>query len=452
MTVQLAKAYPKKSFFINMFTKDITLEDCILDLVDNSIDGLLRTQKTKLSDISKSIFSKRSKTKPLSSLPLIDITLSQKHIIIKDNCGGISWKYAMEEAFNFGHTPGAKRGYLGVYGIGLKRALFKIGNHFLIESKTSTTGFKCDLDVKEWLKKDDTLEDWKIELTKTVSARTSKSAGTKITIDQLHNEVKLRLRDNTFITTLFKGVERTYAFLLGTYVRVQINGQEVTPFKVKVTEPKHGSISYEEIDRDNVKVKIIATIAQPSGTIKWTTERAGWYVVCNGRVVLSADKTEKTGWNVKPMPQFHNKFTRFIGFVFFESKDPLLLPWTTTKRNLNQESAIYQYTKTRMAGAARPIITYCNKKYPSDPDTTKVEREIGNEVKESNLKSLVKRRSLLFNVEPTKVACKTTQRLAYDVKLSDLDRIKKHLRKPSMTNPKIGKHTFDYFLKQEGLK
>ena len=32
-----ADANPTKAFFVRMITRDITLEDCIFDLVDNSI-------------------------------------------------------------------------------------------------------------------------------------------------------------------------------------------------------------------------------------------------------------------------------------------------------------------------------------------------------------------------------------------------------------------------------
>jgi len=36
-----AKADPSKAFFIEMLTRDITLSDCVLDLVDNSIHCLI---------------------------------------------------------------------------------------------------------------------------------------------------------------------------------------------------------------------------------------------------------------------------------------------------------------------------------------------------------------------------------------------------------------------------
>lgn len=36
-------ADPAKAFFIDMLTRDISLEDAILDLLDNCVDGALRT-------------------------------------------------------------------------------------------------------------------------------------------------------------------------------------------------------------------------------------------------------------------------------------------------------------------------------------------------------------------------------------------------------------------------
>jgi len=444
MPLQLANAYPKKSFFIQMFTKDVSLEDCILDLIDNSIDGLMRTRRVHLSDISKSIFQRDGHLKTRrTGLPLISIEYSQSAVTIRDNCGGI----------DFGHSPKQKGGYLGVYGIGLKRALFKIGRKFHIESRTNITGFSCDLDVDQWLLKDENLDDWKIPLNSIDKANKSNSAGTIIEITRLHDEVKLRLKDKAFETQLSKAIELTYAFFLNEYVCVKLNGREIRPFAIPVGKPKHGNASYEWLERNGVKVRILATIARKDDRGQLALEPAGWYIVCNGRVVLAADKSEKSGWNVTPMPQFHSKYRAFIGFVFFESSDPLLLPWTTTKRGLNQESSIYLHVKDRMAIAARPIIQFCNKKYPSDIDEEPIEREIAKEVTKVAISDLITRKHKVFiAMPPKKVSAKTTTRVQYDAENVDLMRIKKHLRKPRMGANKIGKHTFNYFLIQEGLK
>src|SRR6267142_1326072 len=137
---QLANAYPRKHFFLEMFTRDISLEDCVLDLIDNSIDGLVRTQKI---DISSSLLEEAngiSVTSP-ADLPQIDVSYSERYFEIKDTCGGIPREHAMKDVFNFGHHPGAMAGVLGVYGVGLKRAIFKLGDIFEMKSRTVEDGF-----------------------------------------------------------------------------------------------------------------------------------------------------------------------------------------------------------------------------------------------------------------------------------------------------------------------
>src|SRR4051794_40593306 len=42
-----AHANPTKRFFVRMITRDITLDDCILDLIDNSVDGAWRSEDSQ---------------------------------------------------------------------------------------------------------------------------------------------------------------------------------------------------------------------------------------------------------------------------------------------------------------------------------------------------------------------------------------------------------------------
>ena len=44
--IKKANAHPTKDFFVKMITKDIALEDCLLDLIDNCIDGARRHSKS----------------------------------------------------------------------------------------------------------------------------------------------------------------------------------------------------------------------------------------------------------------------------------------------------------------------------------------------------------------------------------------------------------------------
>src|SRR5438034_9382563 len=109
-----AQAYPRKNFFVQMFTKDISLEDCVLDLIDNSVDGFISSRGLRLSEIASAIWETKSPKISTANLPLINVSISEAGFKISDNCGGIELKEALTEAFNFCHpiarpaeSPGA---------------------------------------------------------------------------------------------------------------------------------------------------------------------------------------------------------------------------------------------------------------------------------------------------------------------------------------------------------
>lgn len=446
-----ARAYPRKNFFVQMFTKDISLEDCVLDLIDNSVDGFVSSRHLKLSRIASAIWEKTAAKRPTTSLPVIEVSISESRFEITDNCGGIDLDAALKEVFNFGHALGYKTESLGVYGIGLKRALFKLGDHFEITSRTVNNGFHCALQVSKWVLKDDSQDDWNIPLTKESAAPSLKSAGTKIIVDQLHDEVKERLKTGTVEASLCRAISTTFCFFLERYVRITVNGQKVEPLPIPTSKPSRGSVSFERFKDDGVDVRILATIAAQEDPGRYDNSRAGWYVVCNGRTVLSADKGDITGWGAAPMPLFQPKHRAFVGVVFFESTNPMALPWTTTKRSLNRESSIYLRTRNKMAIAAKPVLSFISKKYPSDPDVEPSERGAATSVVIATPAQLASAKPTLFSVPVRPPPVRVTQSVQYHAYISDLEKIRKHLRQPRMGAGRIGEHTFDYFLEQEGL-
>jgi len=167
MQNKFATAYPRKRFFLEMFTRDISLEDCILDLIDNGIDALVRLNNLDLSKNILDIDSDLTNSQK-NKLPKITITYSGSGFTIQDTCGGISRKDAEEDIFNFGHddkhNAQASGRQLGAYGIGLKRALFKIGEEFSMISRTTENGFSTTLNVIDWAKRDQNLKDWQIPI------------------------------------------------------------------------------------------------------------------------------------------------------------------------------------------------------------------------------------------------------------------------------------------------
>lgn len=450
----LANAHPKKRFFIEMFTIDIPLLDCVLDLIDNCIDGLARTGKLQMHTISDDIFKQGANSVPKKAdRPHIRIEFDSKCFRINDSCGGIDYHYALNDVFNFGHSTARSEEYLGVYGVGMKRALFKMGKRFTIQSRTVKNGFKCTLDVDKWMAQDAKMEDWTIELKQILAARTPEQAGTDIVVEPLKQEVAELLSSPGFEIELIKAIERIYAFLVGKYVRMSVNGEEVEAFNIPFGEPRKGKTAYEEFESNEVKIRIFASLSANSpGNERPKKENSGWYVACNGRLVLVADTSKLTGWGVKPMPIWVPKYTSFIGLVFFEAKNALLLPWTTTKRSINGESAVYRKAISRMAVLARPILTFCNRKYPSDEDQAPIEREIAKEIQPTTLAHLVRPTGSAFKIETQAPVEQKLVQVQYAAKQIDIDKIRKHLRNPRMGFAEIGEHTFDYFLRQEGLK
>ena len=66
-------AGPVKSFFIEMLTRDIELVDAILDLLDNCVDGILRTEGNSLDEKPYDGFNAKIMFDENSSLFLITV-------------------------------------------------------------------------------------------------------------------------------------------------------------------------------------------------------------------------------------------------------------------------------------------------------------------------------------------------------------------------------------------
>src|SRR4051812_6075156 len=141
-----ADAHPSKAFFVEMLTRDIDLQDAILDLIDNCIDGIQR-QLTSAKP--------RNLDKPYGGFAA-QLTISSKRFAIEDNCGGIPRSKAETEAFRLGRPANHKRENLptvGVYGIGMKRAIFKMGRKAEVTTVSDGKAFKVSISP-EWMQSD----------------------------------------------------------------------------------------------------------------------------------------------------------------------------------------------------------------------------------------------------------------------------------------------------------
>ena len=118
---------PAKNFFVNMLTRDIELRDAILDLLDNCVDGAHRV-----------IAGRKKSEQNFEDLNgfWAKIKMSSSKFTIEDNCGGIPWNIADEYAFRMGKPEefAKPEGTIGMVGIGMKRAIFKLGRECFVHS------------------------------------------------------------------------------------------------------------------------------------------------------------------------------------------------------------------------------------------------------------------------------------------------------------------------------
>jgi Histidine kinase-, DNA gyrase B-, and HSP90-like ATPase len=355
---------PVKRFFVDMLTRDIGLEDAILDLLDNCVDGILRHPPKGL---------KTGSATPYAGFKAA-ITLSKKNFCIEDNCGGIPWS-EHGRAFRMGspaQNSASKNVALtvGAYGIGMKRAIFKMGRTATISTRTSDDQYEVVI-PKGWM---DAQDDWDLKVKESKTALAS--TGTKILIADLNEATAARFEAEAFFDDLLDKVETHYSIILAKGFEVSVNGRVAKPKRIaiKFSESSgNGDVVRPYIFRstleDGIDVFLTVGLREPIPDAETTlneqedprlsTDYAGWTIICNDRVVLYCNRDELTGWGTANIPSYHTQFIAISGIVEFKG-DPTKLPTTTTKRGLEFSSRTYQQVLNRMREGTRLFIDFTN--------------------------------------------------------------------------------------------
>ncbi len=435
-----ADASPEKRLFVSLITRDIPLVAAFLDLIDNSVNAAIEPYSDRLRSAPDYLSALQDDT----IVPAVSISLdiTETKVTITDDATGISAKTAQEHVFKFGRAEGEAHEHdrLSVYGIGLKRAMFKLGNEITIRSDHSDGGFGLKLNVAAWLKVNK--GPWVFPIT--VRPAAPPKTGTSIAVQGLYDDVRRRISDGVFIGQLKDAIARTYAFYLTKFVVIRVNGDEIDPSSIEIGA-NHTS---EDFTSNGVSCAITAGIGIAQGG-SFRDRSSGWFVFCNGRAVVAADKTQLTGWGIGAtgLPLFQPKHRPFIGTVFFVSEDAEKLPWTTTKSGINEDSAIWQEAKRHMSAVGRNVISFLDSRY-SDEGTEIASAELQSAAgpKTSVITAAVSsRRSFDAPTTPPP----ENIRIQYSAKVSDIKKIEKYLRKPGMGGSEVGRHTFHYFLRNE---
>lgn len=357
------KLIPAKRFFVDMLTRDIELIDAVLDLLDNCLDGAMRsTRNIQTSDRPYEGFS-------------AEIIFNPNQFIISDNCGGIPKDIAINSAFRMGRADlnrDADIPTVGVYGIGMKRSIFKLGEHSEIISQSADDAFQVTI-TKEWMNDDDA---WTIPLTD-IPKETNK--GTKICVTSLRPGVSRAFSDNSNLEKDLKDIISShYAYIIKKGFKVSINGV-IVKNEIDILNYEDGFYNNEkesispflyrnEIDGVSIKLAIgfyrgLSTDEEEDQAKegKLESKKAGWTIICNDRVVLHNDKTRLTGWGEAGVPHYHTQFIGIAGVVIFQSNTPSKLPIKTTKRGVDANSEIYSIVKEFMREGLKTFTDFTNK-------------------------------------------------------------------------------------------
>lgn len=454
---------PPKSFFVSMLTRDIDLQDSILDLLDNCVDGAIRSRSKRLADEDS-----------LEGF-WAHIQFDEEKFSIEDNCGGIPWDLAKKYAFCMGKPEGVKpegvKGQIGVVGIGMKRAIFKMGRDCLVHSHHKKDTFLVTI-PPEWFKNDQKWEFFEAEREKPIS----KQFGTTIEIRELTDGARLAFAPGSSFREDFAAeVARSYSYLIEKGFTVKIGRTVVKRKPVKLcfealsNPTKKGTLIRPYVYEARINdVDVYVSVGYRSRLLtqeeqdesasgkSFAAKDAGWTIVCNDRVVLSNDQTVKTGWGVPGVPSFHNQFACIAGIAEFSSDNMADLPITTTKRGIDTSKDLYTYVRARMQEGLKLFTRNTNKwkgfekELKNRFDGTKVLdlRELKRVSKKLTMVPL-QGKGMQRHYKPRlpeKKKSDTSRRISFIKEIDDIEQVSQYLFEETRRPDDVGEKCFDTVL------
>jgi len=447
---ELVSFQPTKKLFIDILTIDIHIRDCIFELLDNAVDSYTRNK----------IDEKRE----------IRLNFDKNELIIFDNCGGINKKKLQEEVFRFGvkdflnNVP-----TIGLYGVGLKRSIFKLGELIVFETDDGKDYCKLEIDVNDWLKKKDEEGNdiWDIELTETSTTRliSGEKPFTRIKVKKLRHETI-----ESFVPEFERDLKETVKIYYSRYIQRAkidffVNNEKQRGFEIKVKASDDFKPVKVEDEYEGIKITVLCwlDLREDQKRVRKERGRQGWNVFMNERLVIFDDTSEDTGWlGEQPfLPKFHSLYNQFRGVVFLNTNDPSKLPINTLKNGFNKEGEIYHYLLNLMVRVARPFIDFLSDKY--DKQKEKIDEKLDELLKEIRKDSEEEKKIIETSIDDTKIEYQSTftppeivtrpiipqSAISYKKPKKQVDIMKRVLK--VRTNWEVGEKTFDFFWESEGL-
>lgn len=288
-----------RDYAITTMRKDIIIKSAIFDLIDNSIDAAENLDRVKnhkiVIDTKKNSFS------------------------IKDNCGGIEPEL-IEHVFKIGRREDKANGF----GVGMKRAIIKLGNNADIFSYNIDKSYYIPFNVYKWGKDDN----WILNI-KEIKRLEKNKPGVEIYIKNLEEDVKKYFVKNE-CNNLNVDISRRYRMILNKGMKIILNNRSIEPYNIKEYKPIISPIYFIE-NKVNVQVKIYSNIK--------SNEENGWDIFVNNRCISERNRSEDVQWyRIKQESGF--SYRRFIGEVLIEGIDVRDIPLNSSKDKIDFNSDV----------------------------------------------------------------------------------------------------------------
>ncbi|XZG70530.1 ATP-binding protein [Chitinibacteraceae bacterium HSL-7] len=329
------------SYLENTLTKDITALEAIFELVDNAIDAA-RNRALR----------KRGNTLDQYGLPAqynegkISIRIGRESISFLDNCSGIDEIELTKHAFVIGAMSHHPYG-IGRFGIGLKRALIRLGTQYALSTDTGEFSAKIRFNSSQLKNTDGSL----------LATREDSTGHNKtlIHVAGLRDGVLHEFSTIPKLHNLSKNLSRRYGIILEKGFKIFLNGNPIRGFGPKIrskgpVEPQTDNFPATE----GVRVFIDAGMHSEYRLTKEKeydrtknnslTDQYGWYFVCNDRIVEVATHEISLGWTSR----WHQEYYGFVGWVRFVASDAENLPWDTKKSTIDPNSSAFRAIADRL--------------------------------------------------------------------------------------------------------
>jgi hypothetical protein len=453
-------ANPARRFFVAMLVRDIDLLPAIIDLVDNSVDGAKRLRPPNSDDdLGDGGLAPADDSERYAGLH-VNVTASASAFEIEDNCGGIDIDDARHYAFLFGRHEdfdGASD-EVGQFGVGMKRALFKLGTAFEVTAMSRHSSFHLPVRVDEWMRDpspewsfrfDDYQENLDLEPEQT---------GTIIQVAPLHPTIAEEMGDPAFIGRLRQEIQLRQSKLIRQGLRIALNrepvqafdhlllfGPNFAPIHIESEIPTEGEGSlHMQLYAGLVRIREDDRKLDDGNAEEFRAPpEAGWYVYCNDRLLFAANRSRVTGWG-DGAAAYHPQYRQFRGYVMLDGNAESM-PWNTTKTSVDEESRVWRAVQTHMFDALQKSQTVMNRLkkefasgLPDQPTNAAM-----TQARAVPLATLPLSRSFALP-PPAKRQLANTQWIRYQVDKQDFEAVARQV--DSDAAGAVGRATFDFYL------